>query len=136
MSVAQTEIDALKYGKLLAKALPTVIKTAEENDRMLAVVEELMKKGNKLTPEEGELLTLLGKLISDFEEEFYPPEDVTPLEALHELMEVRGKKQNALVEIFGSKGITSEVINGKRSISKAQAKALAGYFHVSVELFI
>jgi antitoxin component HigA of HigAB toxin-antitoxin module len=35
-----------------------------------------------------------------------------------------------------SKGITSEVFHGKRSISKMQAKKLAQFFHVGVELFI
>ncbi len=39
-------------------------------------------------------------------------------------------------KLFGSKGITSEVANGKRSISKAQAKKLAAFFHVSAELFL
>ena len=51
-------------------------------------------------------------------------------------MEQRDLKQNNLLHIFGSSGITSEVVNGKRSISKAQAKKLAEFFKVSVELFI
>ena len=38
--------------------------------------------------------------------------------------------------LFGSKGVASEVLNGKRSISKAQAKRLAVFFHVSADLFI
>ncbi|MGH9903676.1 MAG: helix-turn-helix domain-containing protein, partial [Pyrinomonadaceae bacterium] len=115
---------------------PTVIKTEEENDRMLALVEQLMAKGDALTPEEGELLKLLGKLIADFEEEFYQPDDAAPHEVLQELMDARGLKQSDLWELFGSKGRASEVINGKRAISKAQAKALAEFFHVSAELFI
>ena len=41
-----------------------------------------------------------------------------------------------LWKLFGSKGVASEVVNGKRGISKAQAKALAEFFHVSPELFI
>ena len=45
-------------------------------------------------------------------------------------------KQEELVEIIGSRGVVSEVINGKRSISKNQAKALAKFFHVDVSLFI
>jgi HTH-type transcriptional regulator/antitoxin HigA len=45
-------------------------------------------------------------------------------------------KQTDLVPIFGSKGITSEVLNGKRGISKEKAKALADYFHISAEAFI
>jgi HTH-type transcriptional regulator/antitoxin HigA len=45
-------------------------------------------------------------------------------------------KQSDLLHIFGSSGIASEVFNGKRAISKAQAKKLAEHFKVSVELFI
>ena len=103
---------------------------------MLAPVEQLMAKGNSLTPEEGELLRLLGKLIADFEEEFYHLDDAKPHEVLQELMAARGLKQGDLLQVFGSKGRASEVINGKRAISKAQAKALADFFHVSAELFI
>jgi len=45
-------------------------------------------------------------------------------------------KQGDVGQLLGSKGRVSEVINGKRAISKAQAKALADFFHVSAELFI
>ncbi len=45
-------------------------------------------------------------------------------------------KQTHPLEVFGSKGIASEVLNGKRGISKTQARALANYFHVSADLFI
>jgi HTH-type transcriptional regulator / antitoxin HigA len=136
MSTVISQINPQKYGKLLAKVRPAVIKTEAENDRMLALVEQLMAKGDSLTPEEGELLRLLGKLIADFEEEFYHLEDAAPHEILRELMEARGLKQGDVGKLLGSKGRVSEVINGKRAISKAQAKALAEFFHVSAELFI
>jgi HTH-type transcriptional regulator/antitoxin HigA len=45
-------------------------------------------------------------------------------------------KQADLVPIFSSKGITSEVINGKRGISKAHAKALGKFFNISPAAFI
>jgi HTH-type transcriptional regulator/antitoxin HigA len=51
-------------------------------------------------------------------------------------MESRGAKQSHLWEVFGSKGIASEVMSGKRGISKTHAKALANHFHVPVDLFI
>lgn len=51
-------------------------------------------------------------------------------------MEVRNLTPKDLWKIFGSKGITSEVIHGKRSISKAQAKRLAAFFHVGADVFI
>jgi HTH-type transcriptional regulator/antitoxin HigA len=51
-------------------------------------------------------------------------------------MEAKGVKQSQLWDVFGSKGIASEVLNGKRGISKTHARALANYFHVPAELFI
>jgi len=54
----------------------------------------------------------------------------------HHFMESRGTKQTHLWEVFGSKGIASEVLNGKRGISKTHARALADYFHVPADLFI
>jgi len=89
MSTVVTAINPQKYGKLLAKVRPTVIRSEKENERMLALVEQLMAKGNSLTPEEGELLRLLGKLIADFEEEFYHLDDAEPHEVLQELIAAR-----------------------------------------------
>ena len=136
MNAVLSAINPQKYGKLLARVRPTVIRTEEENNRVLTLVERLMAKGDDLTPEEGELLRLLGKLIADFEEKFYHLDEAEPHEVLRELMDARGLKQTDLAQLFGSKGRASEVINGKRTISKAQAKALAEFFHVSAGLFI
>lgn len=131
-----SSVNPLKYGRLLSKTLPTIIKTEEENDRAIMIVEELLAKGDKLTPEENALLELLGKLIADFEEEFYQPREASPQEVLLELMNARGLKQKDLTEVLGSKSRVSEIISGKREISKSQAKAMANFFNVSPELFI
>jgi HTH-type transcriptional regulator / antitoxin HigA len=127
-----------KYGKLLAETLPAIIESEEENERALRIVSRLMKKGeDNLSPEETSLFRLLVKLIEDFEESAYPiGEHSTPLSTLKFLMEQNDLKQSDLLEIFGSKGIASEVINGKRAISKTHAKKLAEKFKVSAELFI
>jgi HTH-type transcriptional regulator/antitoxin HigA len=130
------KIDPTRYKRLLSRTMPVVIETEEENERMLAVVEKLMAKGEDLSPEEEKLLKLLAKLIQDFEETFYKPGEATPLEVLTHLMESRGLKQTHLWDVFGSKGIASEVLSGKRGISKAHARALADFFHVPAELFI
>src|SRR5262245_61641309 len=113
-----------------------IIGTENQNERMLKVIENIMDKGENLSPEEEKLLKLLTRLVEDFEERYYQPRDANPLEVLHHLMESRGTKQTHLWEVFGSKGIASEVLNGKRGISKTHARALADYFHVSVDLFI
>lgn len=131
-----TTINSRQYGRLLSKALPTIIRTEEENERALMLVEKLFAKGDALSLEENALLELLVKLIADFEEEHYPIREASPREVLTELMAARDLKQKDLTEVFGSKSRASEAISGKREISKSQAKALAGFFNVSVELFI
>ena len=129
-------IDPARYRRLLSRTMPVVIETEEENARMLAVVERLMKKGEDLSFEEEKLLKLLTRLVQDFEERLYKPGEATPLEVLRHLMDARGVKQSQLWHVFGSKGIASEVLNGKRGISKTHARALANYFHVSADLFV
>jgi HTH-type transcriptional regulator / antitoxin HigA len=47
-------------------------------------------------------------------------------------METRELRQADLVRIIGSRGVVSEVINGKRAISKTQAKKLAQFFNIAL----
>ncbi len=129
-------INQQKYGRLLAKFRPTLIRTEEQNERMLILVKQLTAKGDLLTPEEGELLNLVGKLIGDFEERVYQLNDAAPNEILKELMDARGLKQTDIAKVLGSKVRASEIINGKRSISKSQARTLGQFFNVSAQLFI
>ncbi len=136
MITVSEKVNPQKYGRLLSKTLPAIIKTEAENDRAILIVEKLLAKGDKITSEETALLELLGKLIADFEEKFYQPREASPQEVLIEMMNARGLKQKDLTEVFGSKSRVSEAVSGKREISKIQAKALADFFKVSAELFI
>ena len=136
MSTTLKQFNPTRYRRLLSQVMPVAIETEEENERMLAVVEKLMDKGEDISAEEEALLRLLVTLIQDFEKKYYQPRDATPLEVLRHLMEARGLKPKDLWELFGSKGIASEVLNGKRSISKTQARKLAEFFRVSTDLFI
>ena len=68
MSTTMEDLNLKRYGRLLARAVPKVIKTEEENERALAIVESLMEKGEgNMTVEEDALLELLTDLIHDFE---------------------------------------------------------------------
>ena len=125
-----------EYIKLLAETLPRVIDNEVEYKRLLNEVEKLMDFGENLTAEQAEVLQLLVTVIEQYENKHYHLKAATHADILQELMLARELKQKDLVDVFGSKGITSEVINGKRSISKSQAKALGDFFHVSPALFL
>lgn len=88
------------------------------------------------TREEEELAELLTMLIDEYEERRHRIREADPQQVLRHLMEARQLTQKDLWKLFGSKGVASEVLNGKRSISKTHAKKLAVFFHVSPDLFI
>jgi HTH-type transcriptional regulator / antitoxin HigA len=123
------------YSNLLAEISPKVIETQEEYERALGLAEQLTFAKTK-TLEERALYKLLVTLIETYETENYPMDESTPYEILQHIMEASATRQADLVGIIGSSGVVSEVVNGKRSISKAQAKALGDYFKVSPSLFI
>lgn len=129
-------LNSQRYAELLSAALPVKIETEEQHKRMLAFADKLIDKGEQRTPEEDALLNLLVHLIQDYEQKVYQPEQATPQEVLIELMEARGLKQSDLWAVLNSKSVTSEIVNGKRGISKANAKALAEFFHISAEVFL
>jgi HTH-type transcriptional regulator/antitoxin HigA len=130
-------VDTKEYARLLTRTLPAPIETEEDYKRLLAQAEKLMEREeNDLSPGEGKLLELLVILIERYEARRYPPRGVSPHDMLHHLMEARELTHKDVWQLFGSKGIASEVLNGKRAISKAQAKKLADFFHVSAALFI
>ncbi|OUL17642.1 transcriptional regulator [Nostoc sp. T09] len=127
--------DQNAYRNLLSEVAPKAIDTEEEYERILNRVEELTFKKNR-TNEEQALYKLLVILIESYETQNYPMDNSAPYEILQHIMEASGTRQADLVGIIGSSGVVSEVVNGRRSISKAQAKALSEYFKVSPSLFI
>jgi HTH-type transcriptional regulator/antitoxin HigA len=75
-------------------------------------------------------------LLELYESEHYPIPESKPHEVLQHMMAASGMRQADLVGIIGSSGVVSEIVNGKRAISKAQAKVLGERFKVSPSLFL
>jgi HTH-type transcriptional regulator / antitoxin HigA len=129
-------IDLLNQDRII----PKIIETKEEYEHFLAVAERLISKKQNRTAEETTLFRLLVKLIKDYEEEVYSLKEwsqTPPHKLLQHLMEARGMKQVDLIGVISpSKGLVSSIVNGKREISKAQAKKLGEIFNISSSAFI
>ena len=134
--MALAAIDKRSYAKLLTRVLPQIITTDDENDRMIAELERLDTRGRPLTPEEERLALLMGLLIRQFEDSRYSLGHAEPIEAVRILMETRGLRQRDMISVFGSSSVASDVLNGKRALSKTHVRKLAGFFHVPAGLFI
>lgn len=119
---------------------PKVIETEAEYQQFLAVAERLIFKKQDRTVEETALLKVLVRLIKDYEEEVFDLENwskTSPHELLQFLMEAKGIKQVDLVGVLSdSSGLVSSIVNGKRAISKAQAKKLGDFFNIEPSVFI
>jgi HTH-type transcriptional regulator/antitoxin HigA len=135
METMSTATSRPEYADLLARALPSVIHSERENERYLAMLEELDEKG-KLSAAERRLADLLTLLIEDFEEKAYTLKAAKPIEMLIELMEANDLKQKDLVDVFGTPSIVSEVLNGKRGLTIEHIKKLSRRFHLSPEVFL
>lgn len=131
-------VDKNIYGKLLMQTMPVVITNDTELDEMTEQLNQLITKGIRqdgLSPEEDKLVDLLSKLIEDYEDEHYPIPDSPPNEILKFFLEDRGMKQRDLVPVFGSEGVVSEILNGKREITLKTAKKLQEFFGLSTYKF-
>ena len=127
---------AERYGELLAQTRPAAIHGETEYRNRLRLVRELMEKPDgEITPAEGRLIELLGILIEEYEDRVHPLPKGAPQKMLAHLLSEKGMKPSDLWSIL-PKSRVSEILSGKRGISKTQAKQLARLLHVPVELFL
>lgn len=130
-------LDRKKYVRLANRIVVKAIESEQEYDRMVAAVEELMNKGeDRLSLEEAALLETMAILVQAHDDRHHPLPPMPPHEILAYLMETSGRTTKDLLPIFATRGRVSEVLSGKRSISKEQAKKLAAFFKVTADLFI
>jgi HTH-type transcriptional regulator / antitoxin HigA len=123
-----------KYKELLVAHVPKLIKTEDENEKALAIVEELMHR--ERTPEENELYQLLITLIEIFEKENYHFNEPTNIQSLLSfLFEQSGKTIDDLQQYIGSQQLVSDILEAKQNITPEIAQKLGAFFHVKPTLF-
>jgi HTH-type transcriptional regulator/antitoxin HigA len=128
-------IDPDKYAHLIVASLPIPPRTEADNGRLTKLLSSLDER-ESLTPEEEVFAELLAIVIEDFEDKHYALPPVTPHEALKALMEDRGLRHKDIWPVVGNKGLTTEILHGRRKIGLELAKRLASHLRVPVELFV
>ena len=82
------------------------------------------------------LLEVIGTLIERYEESHVRIPRASPRDVLRFFMDQHKLRQSDLRDELGTQGVASEVLSGKRKINARQAKALAGRFGVSADVFL
>jgi len=126
------------YDSLLLKYKPRPIRNDREYSRVLRHVEELIGRHGPTPPRaEGELIAVLSTLIESYEVEVAPRRKPTSAETLEHLIE---SKQVTRAEVARATGIPrstiTNVLSGRRQISKENVTRLATYFLVEPSVFL
>jgi len=87
------------------------------------------------TKAQDEYLDLLSDLVRDWEAEHVEIPAVSGVELVKFLCEQHGIPQRALVSVFGTPSIVSEVLSGRRALQTKHIEGLARLFHVSPSAF-
>ncbi|MGH9687866.1 MAG: helix-turn-helix domain-containing protein [Candidatus Acidiferrales bacterium] len=125
---------ALERYQLCRPAL-TVIASETQCERYVEALVDLEKQAHR-SAEDRKYGQLLAALIEKYERERYPVEPASPLKVLAELIQANGLRQKDLAGILGGhESVVSEIVNGKRPLSKTHIEKLSRRFNVSPAVF-
>jgi HTH-type transcriptional regulator/antitoxin HigA len=124
-----------RYLKLI-KAFPLrPIRTESELDRAIAVIDSLVLRDD-LDPGEADYLDVLGDLVYKYEAANHPIRPVSDSEMLRFLLDSSGVSQAELAERSRIAASTiSEILAGKRRLSRRQIVTLSTLFRLSPAVF-
>lgn len=127
-------VTTVDYGLLLRQTRPEVVRDEEQNAEYVRRLEKLTAK-KRVTAGERKLIELLTLLVEDFESKHYVVPEAGPLDIVRHLMEAHGLRQKDLADVFGTESIVSDVLNGKRNLTKEHIRKLSKRFNVSPAVF-
>lgn len=122
------------YMELIGEYPLASIRSEEQLDAAQEVMDGLLAQG-KLSRGEEMYLDALSDLVAAYEDQHHPIEAASDAEMLRHLMDAKGKTQAELHRETGiSKSSISEILSGKKSLSRQMIRKLADYFHVEVSV--
>jgi HTH-type transcriptional regulator/antitoxin HigA len=117
---------------------PHVLRTEEEYDEAVRMLDELLDRDPEVGTEQHDLLEFLSVLIEAYEAKHYPDEmfATTPQDAVDFMLGQKGLQRADLAEIIGGKSRVSEFFAGKRELSRSQIRALRDLLGVPADLLL
>lgn len=126
--------DRGEYVRLLEQLPPIKIRTAQQADAIERQVDALMAKP-RLSAAERAYVDLLSDLLADWEDANVDIPDLHGVALVRALMEEHGLRQKDLVGVFATESVVSEVLAGRRDLTRRHIEDLARFFKVSPAAF-
>jgi HTH-type transcriptional regulator / antitoxin HigA len=113
-----------------------IVRTAQDYARANALIERIIEEiGDEENHPLAEVLDLIDDQVSAYEARAVVIPDASPQDVLRFLMESHGLRQEDLADCAPQSRI-SDILNGRRTISKGIAKALAQRFRIKADVFL
>jgi len=128
-----------KYKALIDRFPLVPIKNDTHLDEAHAVAQSLMLRGSDIASDEAEYLEVLLDEIGKYESKHHALvfNEMAPHELLQSFMKDHGLKQVDLQTILSvSSGVMSELVSGKRELTKEHCVKLGHHFKVTPALFL
>ena len=123
-----------QYMRLVEQFPPVKIRTAEQATATESRIEVLLAQPNLSEAEEA-YVDLLSDLLADWEDATVMISDIDGVELVRALLEDHGLRQKDLVGVFATESVASEVIAGRRELSRKHIEGLARFFKISPAAF-
>ena len=136
-AIARNEQRYDRYMELVRELPLRPLRTKAEFRQAAQVLDALVTAPEgSLSAGEQDYLETLVLLIEDYDRRHRPVQDEPdPITILKHLMESNDMSISDLGQLLGSKGNASEILRGKRALSKTHIAKLATRFAVDVSLF-
>lgn len=109
------------------------IRTEQDYETAVDRIDELVTRPDAEGNDELELLSIL---VGAYEAEHVPDVPLDPIDYLRASMDNRGLTQTDLARLLGSSSRAAEVLNGRRELSKAMIRLLAGEWGMDANTLI
>ena len=125
-----------RYLELFQRFPLRPLRSEDDLDRAIAIVDGLLDQ-TSLDQDEEDYLDVLGDLIKKYEQAHHPLPPVSDAEMLRYLVEANGTSQAEVAagaEVAES--TISEILSGRRKLSRRHIESLATFFHVDPGVFL
>jgi HTH-type transcriptional regulator / antitoxin HigA len=130
--------DTDRYLELVRQFPLRPIRTKREYVAATKAMEKLAIRGeDDLNDDERDYLDVLTDLIEAYDNDRYPEaEDGTPLNRLKALLDESSMNTADLGRLLGNSGLASQIMLGRRQLSKTHIRVLSRHFKLDADYFL
>ena len=115
---------------------PHLLRNERELELAIREIDDLIDRGARPGTDAGERLEFLSVLVKVYEDDHDPLVDMSPPDVVDFMLDQRNLTRGALTELMGGRSRVSDFFNGRRELSKNQARALAAYLDIPIGMLL